>query len=76
MAHVAWGLATPLLIVLVVRGLAASNFRRRPRILAASNFSLLYRLVPPPPAGLAGVGRSGEPDLCVEFPIKVVFPIH
>jgi hypothetical protein len=29
-------------------------------------------LVPPPPAGLAGVRRGEEPDLWVEFSIKVV----
>jgi hypothetical protein len=40
---------------------------------AASKLRLLHRLVPPPPAGLAGVGRGGEPDLWVEISIKVVF---
>jgi hypothetical protein len=40
---------------------------------AASKLRLLNRSVPPPPAGLAGVGRGGEPDLWVEISIKVVF---
>jgi hypothetical protein len=40
---------------------------------AASKLRLLHRSVPPPPAGLAGVGRGGEPDLWVEISIKVVF---
>jgi hypothetical protein len=40
---------------------------------AASKLRLLHRSVPPPPAGLAGVGRGGEPDLWVEILIKVVF---
>jgi hypothetical protein len=40
---------------------------------AASKLRLLHRSVPPPPAGLAGVGRGAEPDLWVEISIKVVF---
>ena len=36
---------------------------------------LHYRPVPPPPAGLAGVGRGGEPDLRVEFSIIIVFSL-
>jgi hypothetical protein len=40
---------------------------------AASKLRLLHRSVPPSLAGLAGVGRSGEPDLWVEILIKVVF---
>jgi hypothetical protein len=48
--------------------------RRQTNLAAATSaFSIVHRLVPPPPAGLAGVGRSGEPDLCVEFSVKVVF---
>jgi hypothetical protein len=34
---------------------------------------LHHRLVPSPPAGLAGVRRGGEPNLCVEVSVKVVF---
>jgi hypothetical protein len=34
---------------------------------------LHHRLVSPPLAGLAGVKRSGEPNLCVEVLVKVVF---
>jgi hypothetical protein len=37
-------------------------------------FCLLHKLVPPPPAGLIGVGRSEDPVLCMVFLIKVVFP--
>jgi hypothetical protein len=37
-------------------------------------FCLLHKLVPPPPAGLIGVRRSGDPVLCMVFLIKVVFP--
>jgi hypothetical protein len=40
---------------------------------AASKLRLLHRSVPSPPAGLAGVGRGGEPDLWAEISIKVVF---
>jgi hypothetical protein len=40
---------------------------------AVFKLRLLHRSVPPPPAGLASVGRGGEPDLWVEISIKVVF---
>jgi hypothetical protein len=56
--------------------LQASSFpcsRRRFDLAAASKLRLLHRSVPPPPAGFAGVGRGGEPDLWVEILIKVVF---
>jgi hypothetical protein len=33
-------------------------------------------LVFPYPVGLPDVGRSGEPDLCVEFSVRQVFLIH
>jgi hypothetical protein len=34
-----------------------------------------YRLVPPLLVGITGVRRSGEPDLYVEFSIKIGFLI-
>jgi hypothetical protein len=39
---------------------------------AASKLRILHRSVPPPPAGLAGIGRGAEHDLWVEISIKVV----
>jgi hypothetical protein len=47
--------------------------RRLFDLAASSKFCLLYRSVLPPPAGLAGVGRGGEPELWVEISIKVAF---
>jgi hypothetical protein len=35
----------------------------------------LHRSVPSPPASLTGVGRSREPDLCVEFLIRLIFSV-
>jgi hypothetical protein len=66
----------PLLLLGLGLGAFVSSFpysRRRFDLAAASKLRLLYRSVPPPPAGFAGVGRGGEPDLWVEISIKVVF---
>jgi hypothetical protein len=46
---------------------------RRFDLAAVSKLRLLHRSVLPPPAGLVGVGRGGEPDLWMEILIKVVF---
>jgi hypothetical protein len=53
-----------------------ANMQPPPKKPSRLLFNLLHRLVPPPSVGLAGIGRSGEPDLYVEFSVKVVFPIH
>jgi hypothetical protein len=34
---------------------------------------LHYRLVPPSLVGLADVRRDGEPNLCMEVSVKIVF---
>jgi hypothetical protein len=39
----------------------------------ASKLCFLHISVPPPPVGLAGVGRDGELDLWVEISIKLIF---
>jgi hypothetical protein len=40
---------------------------------AALHLQLHHRLVPPPSAGLTGVRRGGEPNLCVEVLVKILF---
>jgi hypothetical protein len=63
----------PLLLGIRYRYLLSFPSRRLFDLAAASKLRLLHRSVPPPPAGLAGVGRGGEPDLWVEISIKIVF---
>jgi hypothetical protein len=41
--------------------------------LKKSSRHLHHRLVLSPPAGLTGIRRAGEPNLCVEVLIKIVF---
>jgi hypothetical protein len=50
----------------------AASYKENPSRL---HLSLFHRSVSPPPASLAGVGRSGEPVLYVEFLIELVFSI-
>jgi hypothetical protein len=51
-----------------------SRLRRQRKSRRRRLYLLLHhRLVPSPSAGLAGVRRSGEPNLYVEILVKVVF---